>query len=169
MGLGFELAESMTGTYHLFRDPLADRVLRVTLRLAVDGLRRFARHRTLRADGAIVAEGLAENGGAGRSITGAVLWKLFDEKRVPYALSFKGDDERTYHLRGQRDFFAHDAAYSLTSMAASLYDERELEIGRATLRFEPRVELPALLKTFRPRLRLRGRAAQDARSSRLEE
>lgn len=24
---------------------------------------------------------------------------------MPYALTFQGDDEKTYHLRGQRDFF----------------------------------------------------------------
>lgn len=157
MGLGFELAESMTGSFHLFRDPLEDRVLRVTLRLAVDGMRRFARERRLHADGVIVAEGLAENGGAGRSISGSIHWKLFDEKRVPYTLTFKGDDERTYHLRGQRDFFVYNAIGSLTSMTASLYDDREEEIGRATLDFEPRMEIPALVKTFRPRLRLRAR------------
>ncbi len=162
MGLGFELAESMTGTFHRFDDPLHDHVVRVTLRLGVDGLRRFARERRLRADGVILAEGLAENEGSGRSVEGEILWKLFDEKRVPYALTFKGDDGRTYHLRGQRDFFVYNAIESLTSMTASLYDDREIEIGRATLDFEPRIEMPALLKTFRPRLRLRARRRDAA-------
>jgi hypothetical protein len=40
-------------------------------------------------------------------------------------------------------------------MFASVYDEDEHEIGRAVLQFEPKLELPALLKTFRPRLFLR--------------
>jgi hypothetical protein len=153
MALGFELAESMTGTFHRFDAPLTDYVVRVTLRLGVDGLRRFARDRYLHADGVIMAEGLAENGGSGRSIRGRISWKLLDERRVPYALTFTGDDERTYHLRGQRDFFVHDAVGSLTTMTASLYDGTEQEIGRAALRFEPKMELPALLKSFRPRMR----------------
>jgi hypothetical protein len=155
MGLGFELAESMTGSFHRFDDPLRDRVVRVTLRLGVDGLRRFARERRIAADGVIVAEGLAENGGAGRSVHGTVTWKLIDENRVPYALTFEGDDAKTYHLRGQRDFFFHNVLLSLTTMAASLYDEQDVEIGRAVLHFEPRIELPALFKSFRPRARLR--------------
>lgn len=151
MGLGFELAESMTGTYHLFSAPLVSRPLRVRLTLAVNGLARFAKRRKIAAEGTIACEGLA----ADRPVTGSVAWRLLDEKRVPYDLAFEGDDGKTYRLRGQRDFFMHNVIGSLTTMEASLYaDERE--IGRAVIHFEPSMELPALLKTFRPRLRLRG-------------
>jgi hypothetical protein len=155
MGLGFELAESMTGTFHRFDDPMKDHVLRITLRLGVDGLRQFARDRSISADGVIVAEGLAENGGAGRDVHGTVRWKLLDENRVPYAFTFVGDDARTYHLRGQRDFFMHNAMLSMTTMTASLYDDADTEIGRALLHFEPRMELLSLLRSFRPRLRVK--------------
>jgi hypothetical protein len=166
MGLGFELSESMTGSYHLFADPLKDHVVRVTLRLRVDGLRRFARERRIDADGVIMAEGLAENGGAGRTVHGTVTWKLLDENRVPYALTFEGDDAKTYHLRGQRDFFVHNAIGSLTTLAASLYDDKDQEIGRAVLNFEPRMELRALFKSFRPRVRLKALARKNADSDR---
>lgn len=154
MGLGFELSESMTGTFHRFDDPMQDFVVRIALRLGVDGLRRFARDRSISADGVIVAQALAENGGAGREIHGTVRWKLIDENRVPYALSFTGDDSRTYHLRGQRDFFVHNALLSMTTMTASLYDDADVEIGRALLHFEPRMELLALVRSFRPRVRI---------------
>jgi hypothetical protein len=154
MGLGFELAESMTGSFHRFDEPLKDHVLRLTLRLGVDGLRRFALRRRIDVDGVIIAEGLAENGGSGRAVRGSIAWKLIDEKRVPYSLTFEGDDGRTYHLRGQRDFFVYNAIDSLKTMAASLYDDQEREIGRAVLDFEPRWEIPALVRSFRPRLRM---------------
>ena len=158
MGLGFELSEAMTGSFHRFESPLDDRVVRITLRLGVDGMRRFARERRMEADGVITAEGLAENDGAGRTVNGAVTWKLLDQNRVHYALSFLGDDGVAYHLRGQRDFFLHNAIGSLTSMAASLYDDEDQEIGRAILHFEPRMEIPSLVKSFRPRLRLKALA-----------
>lgn len=154
MGLGFVIAEAMTGTYHRFDDPLVDRSVRIALTLEVDGLRRFARRREIDARGRIVLGGMAENDGAGREVHGTVSWKLVDENRVPYALSFTGDDGDTYHLRGQRDFFVHNAIGSLTTMAASLYDDSGVEIGRAVLHFEPKMELPALLRSFRPRVRL---------------
>jgi hypothetical protein len=162
VGLGFELAESMTGSFHRFDEPLRDYIVHVTLRLGVDGLRRFARERKMTAEGVIIAEGLAENGGAGRTLRGALLWKLLDQNRVPYALTFEGDDARTYHLRGQRDFFLHNAIGSLTTLEASLYDDAEREIGRAILHFEPRIEIPALMRSFRPRVRLSALRSRQA-------
>ncbi len=149
--LGFEVQESINGTWHSFEEPLVDRRVRAKMKLTVDGLRRFALARTIEIDGRIHAEGLAED----RPLRGTVKWRLLDENRVPYALEFDGDDGRLYHIRGQRDFFVHNAIGSLTTMFASVYDEDDLEIGRATLHFEPKLELPALLKTFRPRLFLR--------------
>lgn len=151
MGLGFQLSEAMIGTYHRFDDPLVDRPLRIGLRLGVDGLRRFAMKRRIGAEGTIFADGLADNDGAGQPLRGEVSWKLLDEKRVPYALTFEGDDGATYHLRGQRDFFLYNVIGSLTTMQASLYDADDVEIGRAVVDFEPKMELPALLRSFRPR------------------
>jgi hypothetical protein len=153
VGLGFELEESVTGSFHRFDDPFSDHVVSLSMRLLVDGLRQFARERQLRVDGVIRAEGLAENGGAGRTVTGRITWKLIDERRVPYALTFEGDDGRIYHLRGQREFFVPDAMGSLSTMAASLYDSADDEIGRARLRFAPKSELVSLIKSFRPRMR----------------
>jgi hypothetical protein len=154
MGLGFELSEAASGSYYRLDDPLRDHAIRFSLRLAVDGLRRFARERKLFAEGTVVAEGLAAEG---RPIEGTLTWKLLDEKRVPYDLAFEGDDGRTYRLRGQRDFQVHAALESLTILPASLYDEAGVEIGRAVLRFDPKQELPLLLKSFRPRMRLLSR------------
>ena len=54
------------------------------------------------------------------------------------------------------DFFFHDAVDSLTILPASIYDESGAEIGRATLRFDPRTELPKSLKSIRPRLFVKG-------------
>src|SRR5690242_16701766 len=153
MGIGFELAESCAGSFYLLDRPFDDQLVRCTLQLRVDGMRRFLRERRIDVIGTIVAQGLAATG---RELRGSIVWKLLDEKRVPYDLGFRGDDGRTYHLRGQRDFFVHDAAGSLTTLHASLFDEHEAEVGRATLRFDPRTELPELLRSFRPRFRLLG-------------
>ncbi len=154
MGLGFHLSESLSGSYYLLDEPLRDRAMSLSLSLDVDGLGRFARERKVAAEGTIAAEALA---GGGKPVSGTVTWRLFDERRVPYDLGFQGDDGRSYHLRGQRDFFVHDAFDSLTILAASLYDEGDREIGRATLRFDARSQLPHLVKSFRPRVRLLSR------------
>jgi len=152
VGLGFELSESFDGSFYRLDEPFRDCVIRMSLRLGVDGLRRFLRERRIEAKGTIFVEGIAEAGGEGTSVAGAVTMKLFDEKRVPYDLAFEGDDGRRYRLRGQRDFFVHDARESLKVLPASLYDERGEEIARAVLRFESEGDLPVAVRSFRPRV-----------------
>jgi hypothetical protein len=107
----------------------------------------------MEAHGTIFAEGLATRAIAGVPVYGTLTMRLFDEKRIPYDLSFEGDDGRTYRLRGQRDFFMHDAVDSLTILPASLYDDTGGEVARALLRFDPKTELGPFLKSFRPRMR----------------
>jgi hypothetical protein len=154
MGLGFEMKESFSGSYYRLDEPLRDHAMRISLRLGVDGMRRFLRQRKVEATGTIFAENLAERSPGGVPLHGTLTMKLFDEKRIPYDVAFEGDDGRTWRLRGQRDFFVHDAVDSLTMLPASLYDEAGAEAGRALLRFDPKTELPALVRSFRPRLRL---------------
>jgi hypothetical protein len=103
--------------------------------------------------GTVFAEALAARLPQGVPLHGTLTMKLFDEKRIPYDLSFDGDDGQVYRLRGQRDFFMHDAVDSLTILPASLYDAAGTEQGRAILRFDPKTELPAMMRSFRPRIR----------------
>ncbi len=154
MGFGFEMKESFSGSYYRLDEPLRDHAMRISLRLDVDGMRRFLRERKVVAVGTIFAEQLAERAPNGVPLQGTLTMKLFDEKRIPYDLTFEGDDGRTWRLRGQRDFFVHDAVDSLTILPASLYDDAGIESGRALLRFDPKTELPALVRSFRPRVRL---------------
>lgn len=157
MAFGFELTESLSGSWYRLDDPTTDRAIRYTLRLGVAGIRRFMKERKLEAKGMIFIEGLAEGEvDEGRPLFGSIVWRLLDEKRVPYDLELQGDDGKHYRLRGQRDFFLHDAVDSLTLLPASIYDESGTEIGRATLRFDPRTELPTTLKSIRPRLFVKG-------------
>lgn len=153
MGLGFEMKESFSGSYYRLDEPLLDHGMQITLNLGVDGMRRFFRERKVVAEGRVFAEKLAEREPNGVPLWGTLTMKLFDEKRIPYDLTFEGDDRRTYRLRGQRDFFVHDAVDSLTILPVSLFDDANLELGRAVLRFDPKTELPTLVKSFRPRVR----------------
>ncbi len=164
MGVGFRLSENLSGSYYLLDAPLVDHALRISLKLGVDGMRRFLRERAIDARGTVFAERLAARDPVGVQVRGTLSMKLFDEKRIPYDLAFTGDDGRTYRLRGQRDFFVHDAVDSLTVLPASLYDDAGREIGRAVLRFDPKTELAPLLKSFRPHVRfgrLFGRRADE--------
>jgi hypothetical protein len=157
MGLGFELRESFSGGFYRLDDPTSDLAIHMSLRWGVNGLRRFVRERRVTIAGHIWVEGIAERAGEeGVPLKGTIVMRLFDEKRMPYELEFEADDGTTWRLRGQRDFFVHDAVDSLTMLPASLYDGSGREAARAMLRFDPRTELPALVKSFRPRVRILG-------------
>ena len=157
MAFGFELSEALSGSWYRLDDPTNDRAIRLALRLGVSGMRRFLVERRLDAKGTAFIEGVAEgDAGQGQPVFGTLVWQLLDEKRVPYDLELEGDDGKHYRLRGQRDFYMHDAFDSLTILPASLYDEAGDEIGRAKLRFDPRTQLPLTLKSIRPRLFVKG-------------
>lgn len=157
MGLGFELRESFSGGFYRLDDPMSDLAIRMSLRWGVNGIRRFVRERKVGIEGRIWVEGVAERSGEeGVPLRGTVVMRLFDEKRMPYELVFEADDGATWRLRGQRDFFMHDAVDSLTMLPASLYDGSGQEAARAMLRFDPRTELPKLVKSFRPRVKVLG-------------
>jgi len=153
MGLGFELEESFSGSYYRLDEPLRDHGMHISLRLGVNGLRRFLRERKMEAAGTVFAEDLAARSVGGVPLQGTLTMKLFDEKRIPYDLTFEGDDGQVYRVRGQRDFFMHDVMDSLTILPLSIYDAAGVEQGRAVLRFDPKTELPAMMKSFRPHLR----------------
>ncbi len=152
--LGFQLSEALSGSYYMLDEPLVDRAIHFKVDLGVDGLRAFLRRRRVSAKGTIFVEGIAEGDGEGVPATGAVTVRLFEERRIPYDLAFTADDGRELRLRGQRDFFVHDVVDSLTILPASLYDASGTEIGRATLRFDPRRELPVTLRSLRPTVRI---------------
>lgn len=157
MAFGFELSEALSGSWYRLDDPTTDRAIRLSLRLGVSGLRRFLVERRIEAKGTIFIEGLAEGvAGQGQPVFGSLVWRLLDEKRVPYDLELQADDGKHYRLRGQRDFFVHDAFDALTILPASLYDEHGDEMGRAKLRFDARTQLPLTLKSIRPRLFVKG-------------
>jgi hypothetical protein len=152
MGLGFEYSERLEGSFYWLDDPMSDHPMTLEVRARVDGLRRFAKTRVARVDGRIHAASIATATG-GAEVRGEVALKLLDEKRVPYDLWFEGDDRKTYRLRGQRDFYPHDAFDSLSMLPASIYDGEGLEVGRALLRSDARSELPRMLKSLRARVR----------------
>ncbi len=152
--LGFQLSEALSGSYYLLGEPLVDRAIRFQVKLGVDGLRAFLREKRVGAKGTVFVEGIAEGAGEGVEAEGTVTVRLVEERRIPYDLAFTGDDGRRFRLRGQRDFFVHDVVDSLTILPLSLYDESGKEIGRATLRFDPRRELPLTLRSLRPTVRL---------------
>ncbi len=145
---GFSFRETMRGSYWRLDAPTDERAIEVTLEARADDVATFARDKTLRLRGTLDAEGLA----ARRDVEGTLVFRLLEERRLPYRLRFRGDDGRAYELSGQKEWLGFAPVASLTTLPVSLYDDAGAEIGRATLRFDLRSDAGAWLKSFRVHL-----------------
>jgi hypothetical protein len=147
MALGFQFRETMTGTYHLLATPLDERAITFTIAAKVDGLRRFLKDKVATIEGEVDVEGFADK----RPLHGTLGLKLLDERRLPYEFTFRGNDEREYRFRGQKDFAIIAVTDSMTVLPASLYDAEGNEIGRATLRFDMQHDMRTFLRSWKLR------------------
>jgi hypothetical protein len=142
---GFGFSERMSGSWWRLDAPTDERAIAFRIRARAGDVRAFARDKTWRLTGSIDIEGLA----ADRPLEGTLQFHLLDESRLPYRVRFTGDDGRRYELSGQKEYNGLAPLESLTLLPASLYDEQEEEMGRATLRFDLRSDWARWLKSFR--------------------
>jgi hypothetical protein len=144
---GLSYRETMSGNYWRLDAPTDERAIAFTIEVYARNLVEFARNKTWRVTGTIDAESLA----SGRQLEGTLSFKLLSERRMPYRLSFVGDDGHRYELRGQREWSGLAPIDSMTILPASLFDNRGEEVARVTLRFDLRADWMAWMKSFRLR------------------
>jgi len=148
MSPGFRFRETMKGTFHLLSSPVEDRAIRLEAEAHADDLLQFLQDKTWRVEGEIELEGFAER----QAVQGTIVFHLIDERRLPYRLTFEGNDGARYELRGQKEWSVAAPLESMVVLPASLYDEHGDEVGRCSLRFDLRNDLASFLKSFRVRL-----------------
>ncbi|MGO9833681.1 MAG: hypothetical protein ACLP1X_05650 [Polyangiaceae bacterium] len=144
---GLSYRETMSGNYWRLDAPTDERAIAFTIEAHARSLIEFARSKTCRITGTIDAERLA----SGRDLEGTISFKLLSERRMPYRLSFCGDDGHRYELSGQREWSGLAPIESMTILPASLYDRSGDEVARATLRFDVRADWMSWIKSFRLR------------------
>jgi hypothetical protein len=142
------LREWLSGSYWRLDAPTREQALTVDLEIHSPKLGALVTEGTWRLTGAIDAEGLATR----RQLHGSLTFRLVDERRVPYRFSFAGDDERRYELSGQKEWIGFSPLESLTTLAASIYDDGGEETARTTLRFDWRADWARWIRSIRLRL-----------------
>jgi hypothetical protein len=142
---GFSFRETMSGSYWRLETPTDERALSFTIDARAKSIRRFARDKTWAITGTVDAEGLATR----QPLEGTLVFRLLDERRLPYRFSFQGDDGERYELSGQKEWSGLAPVESMTLLPASLYDADGTELARATLRFDLRSDLAGWMKSFR--------------------
>jgi hypothetical protein len=142
---GFSFRETMSGSYWRLDAPTDERAIAFTIEARAKSIRRFARDRIWTIKGTVDADGLASRS----PLEGTLLFRLPDERRLPYRFSFTGDDGKRYELSGQKEFTALAPIESMTLLPVSLYGPDDEEMARATLRFDYRSDLGRWMKSFR--------------------
>jgi hypothetical protein len=142
---GFSFRETMSGSYFMLDAPTDERAIAFTIEARARDVARFARDKTWDVRGTIDAEKLA----SGAEVDGTLAFKLIDDRRLPYRLSFRGDDGKRYELSGQKEWTGLQPVGSMTVLPASVYDDSGEEIARATLRFDLRSDWGRWLRSFR--------------------
>ena len=145
---GFSFKETMSGSYWRLDAPADEHALSFTIEARAKSIRRFAKDRTWTITGTVDADGLATRA----LLDGTLLFRLPDEKRLPYRFTFTGDDGKRYELSGQKEFSGLAPVESMTLLPATLYTADGDEVARATLRFDYRSDLGKWMKSFRVHL-----------------
>jgi hypothetical protein len=145
MRVGLSFRQTMRGSYWRLDAPTDERAIALSIKAETPDIRSFARQKAWGVSGRIDAEGLASEG----VVDGTIVLRLIDERRVTYRFGFRGDDGRPYELSGVQEWSKLSPVGSLTRLSASLYDERDDEIGRASLRFDLQADWADWLGSFR--------------------
>jgi hypothetical protein len=142
---GLSYRETMSGNYWRLDAPTDERAIAFTIDVHTRSLIEFARSKICQISGIIDAERLA----SGRELEGTISFKLLSQRRMPYRLSFVGDDGHRYELSGQREWSGIAPIESMTILPATLYDRSGDEVARATLRFDLRADWASWIKSLR--------------------
>ena len=144
--IGLRFAQTLRGNYHLLARPTEERAIELDLIAAIAGVLHFSLDPNARLTGRVRAEGLATDA----PIAGTLGLRIVTDRRLPYDLSFVGDDGLHYRLRGQNELSLLALSEAFSALPASLYDAAGTEIARATLRFDLRADLGKMLRSVRP-------------------
>jgi hypothetical protein len=127
---GLAFREALAGHYWRLDAPTEVLSIAATVEAHAPDLAELARDRAFLVKGSIDVERLA----SGTPIEGTLAFRFAHRGRLHYRLAFEGDDGRRYELGGQKEWSPLAPIDSLGVLAASLYDAKNEEIARATLR-----------------------------------
>ena len=145
--IGIQFRETMSGSWHRLESPGDERAMEFTVSGKIDHLKHLLGNTVAKLSGRIVAAGLT----TGADLEGTLgLGALIREKRLPYAFSFRADDNRMYRFDGTKEVAVLDLARTMTTLPAYLFDDQGTEVGRAVLHFDLHGDLFKFLRSWKP-------------------
>lgn len=144
--MGFEFAETMSGTIELDAEPGKQHPFKFEIRAHAPSTRGHLRDGKAQIHGVITAPPIASSADA----EGTIVIRPVGQRIIRYELSFLGDDGKRYEMVGQKDISWRRPVESFTTLPAEILDETGRRVATCLTRFDYRNDLWSFLKSFRP-------------------
>ena len=144
--MGFEFAETMTGTIEHQTSPGVRQPFRFEITAYAESTRRHFRDGKAEIHGVIYAPPIAE----GAPVTGVITIRPLIQRIIRYELSFVGDDGKPYEMVGQKDIRWTAPLRTFTELPAEILDENHRRVATCQTTFNLKSDWFSFLRSFRP-------------------
>ena len=144
--MGFEFAETMSGTVEWDADPGKKHPFKFEIRAHAPSTREHLANGRANIQGVISAPPKAQHADA----EGTIVIRPLGQRIIRYELAFVGDDGKRYEMVGQKDISWRHPVESLTTLPAEILDEDQRRVATCLTRFDYRNDWWRFLRSFRP-------------------
>lgn len=144
--MGFQFAETMSGTYELDAEPGTKRPFRFEITAHAESTRAHLRDGKAAVRGVLTAPPLAESA----DVDGTLTIRPLGQRFIRYELAFVGDDGKSYELVGQKDIRFRSPIRTFTHLPAEILDEDHRRVATCQIVFDLRHDWWSFLRSFRP-------------------
>lgn len=144
--MGFEFAETMSGTIEMDAEPGKKHPFRFQIRAHAPSTREHLKDGRASVRGVVYAPPLAEAADA----EGTIVIRPLGQRIIRYELAFIADDGKRYELVGQKDIRWRRPLETFTTLPAEILDEDHRRVATCLTRFDYRNDWWSFLRSFRP-------------------
>jgi hypothetical protein len=144
--MGFQFAETMSGTIEMDAQPGVQHPFRFEIRAEAASTRGHLRDGKAAIRGIVCAPPIVDSG----DVEGTMTIRPLGQKIIRYELSFYGDDGKSYELVGQKDIRFRSPIRTFTHLPAEILDEDHRRVATCQTTFDLRNDWWSFLRSFRP-------------------
>jgi hypothetical protein len=144
--MGFEFAETMSGTMELDAAPGKRHPFRFVITAYAESTRRHFKDGKAEINGVIYAPPIAE----GAPVTGVITIRPLGQRIIRYELSFVGDDGVPHEMIGQKDIKWTAPLRTFTELPAEILDGNHRRVATCQTTFNLKNDWWSFLRSFRP-------------------
>jgi hypothetical protein len=144
--MGFEFAETMSGTIEMANAPGVRHPFRFEITAHAESTRRHLADGKAEVTGLIYAPPIVE----GAPVSGVITIRPIGRRIIRYELAFVGEDGRGYEMIGQKDIKWTAPLRTFTELPAEIRDESGRTVASCQTTFDLKNHGWSFLRSFRP-------------------